>query len=369
MSIEQIFGFDVFPGAASGALPVANAGIANTPYNTLLNPVITGSGPILGVSGLDKHAFGSGDTKRNGVVTYRPLSSNQTGSHFNVIYNWIPGNGTWMKTLQFSYKNVSSVENNYSTNLVGLGNAPNTRNANMLGMHTANQLIFMGSVHPTLTLQRNREYHFEIRMSRKSTDPVNQVVFDLRIDGELVWTITQAPIQTTTGYYIMFGCLPTANPNYNQEFIWADIVIGNGDYLGPQRVLPIKATAVPSAGGWEKEGNATPAETLSDGNDATYFTSPVDTGNLQVKLGVAGDPSQAIGAAQLYIRSSRNRDAGRQLRARLADEADTDLVAPVNVVSVVAFSDFKTVDVKGAAGLSTVSDLTKTTLKLSAVVP
>lgn len=370
MSIEQIFGFDVFPGAASGALPAALAGIANTPYAPIFNAFASGGTTVLGVSGLDKHAFGSGSTRRNGLVTYRQRSSTSTwGCYFHPIYGWIPGNGTWMKTLQFSFKNVSTVENNFSTILVGLGNAPGSRNANVLGMHTANQLIFMGQVHPTIKLERNREYHFEIRMSRQSTDAVNMVKFDLRIDGEEVWSISQAPIQTTTAYYIFAGALPSSNNNYDQEFIWSDIVIGNGDYLGPQRVLPLKVTAVPAAGGWEKEGNATPVDTLNDASDATYFTSPVDTGALQIKVGVDVPAISPVGATQLYIRSARDQSAGRALRARLTDAADADLAPAVTVTNATAYSDFKAVDLKENATLATAGDFTKATLKISAAVP
>jgi hypothetical protein len=370
MSIEQIFGFDVFPGAANGALPVAYAGIANTPYAAAFNSVSQGGATVLGVSGLDKHAFGSGSTRRNGLVTYRQRSTTSNwGCYFHLIYGWIPGNGTWSKTVQFSFKNVSAVDNNYSTNIVGLGNAPGARNANMLGMHTNNELIFMGSVHPTIKLQRNREYHFEIRMSRKSTDAVNSVKFDLRIDGEEVWSITQAPIQTTTAYYIFAGSLLNANNNYDQDFIWADIVIGGGDYLGPQRVLPLKVTSVPAAGGWEKEGNATPADTLNDTSDATYYTSPADNGALQVKVGVDVPAVSPMNAMQLYIRSARDQSAGRALRARLTDASDVDLAPVANVTNAVAYSDFKAVDLKENATLATVGDFTKATLKISAVVP
>lgn len=367
MSITSFFGFDMYGAAANAAntLPAHLAGIANTPYAVDLAPIVTSPGThLVGVSGLDAHKLGSGARRRNGLVCHRPASSTNSSAAISLIRNFRGGAGTWDITIGMTMKVLSGFSVTQVHNLLSMGNTTTALSQRLLAINSNQTMILAGQNIP-MVLELGREYYFEIHIYRKATDPVANLSVDLYVDGSLNASRGSFGFYdtTVTPLFISAGFIAQTVSTAAQTCIMGDIYISDSRPSGPQLVLPVRAESV-VGGGWEKEGNGTPADVLNDGNDTTYYTSPTDAGELAIKLTSALDPEYPIGGMQLLVRSRRDVAAGRAMITELRKE-DGSLVKSTTISNSATFTDY---DVYKGSDL-TAAEFAKATLRVKAVIP
>ncbi len=366
MSILFFAGFDVFAGQADAGntLPVHGAGITGTPYATQLPIVRSATTQLMGVSGLAQHKLGAGAKLRNGLVAYRPGGAN-TYIQAALIRGDILGQGAWSRVIQFTAKDVSAADPSGPMALLCLGTTNIALNSFLLGLNSNRTLMVNGSGVAGFTWERNREYSMEMRLWRLGNEATNVINFELRVDGIVLRTGNAPIVGLTTPMWVSLGLNTNTTVSENRTMVYGDIVVSDGDYIGPHVVLPVTVNSLASAGGWEKEGNADAVTTLNDRDDATFFTSPTDAGALSTKLAVAEDPNVSVKAAQLFVRSKRDADAGRGLQVRMENASGSTIGGPVVISNTTSFGDYKLFDLAGGS----VDALTKSTLKISAVTP
>lgn len=366
MSILKFAGFDVFAGQANAGntLPVHGAGIAGTPYATVFPLSVSNASHLMGVSGLAAHKIGAGAKLRNGLVCYRPAGAS-TYALMTLMNGETLGNGAWSRVFNFTIKDVSAANVDNTHSILTIGTGPTVLNGYLFGVAANGTVIINGQAQTGVTLARNREYSVEVKLWRVGTEQAQFYNLEVRLDGTVIRTLLISTITLTAPGYVTLGINSNTNMTTARTLLFSDIVVSDGDYLGPQQVLPLVVDTVVSAGGWEKDGNADPATTLSDYSDATLYNSPTDAGALAVKLKCAEDAAVAVKAAQFYVRSNRSADAGRGMQVRAENSAGTVIGGPALISNSTAFNDYKAFDVN----VPTVGDLNNTTLKISAVVP
>lgn len=366
MSILKFAGFDIFPGQADAGntLPVNGAGIAGTPYATQF-PYVTSANHLMGVSNLPQHKLGSGAKLRNGLVAYRPAGTS-TQTLIALQSGAVMGQGAWSRVFNFTVKDISPTDVNTALGILTVGTSTTSLSAYVFGINANRGVMVNGSAVPGVLWDRNREYAVEVKLWRAATDGNNVINIQVKLDGVVLQTATMSPMQLGTAQlWVNLGMNSATNINSARTMVFGDIVVSDGDYLGPQQVLPLVVDTVVSAGGWEKDGNADPVTTLSDYSDASLYNSPTDAGALAVKLKCGEDTAVAVKAAQFYVRSSRSADAGRGMQVRAEDSAGTVIGGPALISNTTTFGDYKAFDIN----VPTVGDLNNTTLKISAVVP
>ena len=366
MSITSFFGFDMYGAAAQAGnvLPVHLAGIANTPYAVDLAPIATSAGTqIVGVSGLESHKLGAGATRRNGLVCYRPASSTSSTSAVSLVRNFRGGQGAWKFSVGMTMKVLSGAAVSQLHNLLSIGNTNVALSQRLLAINSNQTIIFAG-VNQTMVWELGREYYVEVCIWRAATDPVANLTMELYIDGDLVATRANFGFYDTsvTPIFISAGFIAQSVTAAAQTCILGDIYIADGAPKGPQLVMPVRAASV-VAGGWEKEGNG--SDILNDRNDATFYISPTDAGELAIKLTSGLDPEYPLNGLQVLTRSRRASDAGRAMVAEIRKE-DGTLVKSTTLSNAATFADYEVI--KAFPGL-TAEEFPKATLRIKAVVP
>lgn len=367
MSILSYAGFDIFPSQANAGntLPVHGAGITGTPYATAFPVYASNANNLVGVSGLPEHKIGSGAKLRNALVCHR-LAGSSTHAMFGVMSGVILGQGAWSRVINFTVKDISATDINTAVSLATIGTSAVALNGYLLGINSGRAVLVNGAAVPGVLWERNREYAVEIKMWRVGNEANNVFNIEVRFDGAVIQKTTMGPVVLTSATWFTLGMNSNTNINTVRTLLYSDVVISDGDYLGPVQVLPLVVSSVPSAGGWEKEGSADPVATLNDRSDATFYTSPTDAGALSVKTANAEDPAVSIKAAQFFVRSNRDKDAGRAMQVTAENASGTTIAGPVAISNTTTFADYQTFNLNS---LSKVGDLANTTLKISAVVP
>jgi hypothetical protein len=367
MAILKFTGFDMFPGQANAGntLPVHGAGVTGTPIAASFPISVSNASHLVGVSGLAAHKIGSGVKQRNGLVCYRPAGTS-TYALLTAINGETLGNGAWSRVINFTVKDISAADINTAVSLATIGTGPTVLNGYLLGLNASKAIMVNGSNVSGLTWELNREYSVEIKMWRVGTEPNNYYNLEVRLDGTVIRTLQITTVAFTTPLYVTLGMNSNTNITTARTLIYSDIVVSDGDYLGPSQVLPATVTAVPAAGGWEKEGNADAPTTLNDRDDTTCYTSPVDSGALSVKLGVSEDNAVPVRSAQFFVRSTRDARAGRGMQVKVENASGAVVGGPVLISNTTSFADYRAFTVNS---LASVGDVASSTLKISAIVP
>lgn len=367
MSILSYAGFDIFPGQANAGntLPIHGAGITGTPYATAFPIYASNANNLVGVSGLPEHKMGSGAKLRNALVCHR-LAGASTHAMFSVMAGVILGQGAWSRVINFTVKDISATDINTAVSLATIGVNATSLGGYLLGLNNGRAVLVNGAGVPGVLWERNREYAIEIKMWRVGSEANNMFNIEVRFDGAVIQKTTMGPVVLTNAAWFSLGMNSNTNITTARTLLYSDVVISDGDYLGPVQVLPLTVSSLPAAGGWEKEGNADPVATLNDRSDTTFYTSPTDAGALSVKTTNAEDPAVSIKAAQFFVRSNRDQAAGRAMQVKAENASGTTIAGPVAISNTINFTDYLAFNL---SSLSKVGDLANTTLKISAVVP
>lgn len=383
MALKLMAGFDLYPGAADASkFPVQGQGISNTHYaNLFLEQRTPNTTNTYGVTGLPEHKLGAGSAIERNALVFRRSGSQNTALFMRTKDVFKVAAASEIIACAFTFKILPGV--NLAGNAVQILTLYTSGDVAIAGggflrvqaTSDANiQLVWLGGVIPLTTfpyLTAGREYHFEVRLYRRPVDQVGYMSADFYIDGERIMSspaFASGTLFDTTGMKFAFGnALMNANLTYT--FLYGDIIISEpgGDLfpagIGPQLVLPAKVGSV-TPGNWEKEGNATPAETLNDGDDATYFASPTDAGTMSAKI-VAPLVSYQARATEVVIRASRDRDAGRTLSAELLGNSGNSLTPTQNIATANGYNNYLLTRIQSGAE----ADLRTPTVRLSATVP
>lgn len=349
MALKYMLGFDLYPGNVNaGGYIVNGAGIEKTHYAPDFRVVSTAvaSTPTLnnqiGVSGQAAHKMSPGSVyERNAFVIKRMGNQNTNAYLRNITPLTAPAEGGMVCTA-FTYKVLPGI--NTSNNVVPLFSIYSGDAGAALVMlkirssttDTAIQLSFFNNPAIPVTkypyLVAGREYHIEIRAIRRLGAAAGTYDFELYIDGDLIETATNVDNRlNTTGISFFYG-INILNAQVTIASLYSDIIISDANAglfdkgIGPQLILPSKISTV-TPGAWEKEGNATASDTLTDFDDATYYASPADAGAMSAKVAGVNTPFKTL-ASEVVIRASRDRDAGRILTAELRKSDGSGSLAP-----------------------------------------
>lgn len=384
MALLNMLGFDLFPAKAENGQPALRAGIDGTPYQTLLRANRTGDARLfVGVSGLPEHKLGFGPTERNGLLIRR-VNSGAAANLANALST--PSRlavGTvgvaWHSIISATIKILADTNvagNTTALFAVGDANGSYIYNGLSIRNHTvAGQYILtaanMSVPASQLVLVAGREYHVEVKLYHNAAHAVNTYGVEVRVDGEVIGdtpNVGQNTNLAVTGFSWNIGAW-LVNGQIGYSFLYADVVIADSTgsafntNIGPVMILPNRVTAV-NAGGWEKEGNAQPIPSLNDNDDTSYFTSPLDDSAFTAKLEGQAVPYKPL-ATEVYVRASRDRDAGRALRVGLRSNSDAQLLADTDVAAQVAVADIRLPRLEGAAD----ADMRSNTVRIKAVAP
>lgn len=385
MSIIQMLGFDMFPGAADASnMPIFRAGLTGTYYDQLLVHVgVQGNPPYnCGVSGLPQHRLGLGPTERNGLLIRKGTTGSPTGNSFSVRTPFIiapPASVAYRARVAFTMR-VLPEFNSASTTVpvMFLGNGSAQQMLNIIQLNPNGVVggfavqVFNTTV-PNMVLVPGRDYHFEISIGHVANDITNWTG-EILIDGEVVYSSPNAIVNgsnfATSGFTWMFGMAPISWPAASVfSVLYADIVTSDsqGDSfngrLGPMMVLPNRATAV-TPGKWEKEGNGGPVDTLTDRNDSTYYASPTDDTAMSVRVEPRASGYKPL-VTEYVVRTGRDRDAGRALRVGVKSANGNVVAAEQQLTTTNVFGDFKLNRVVGVPA----TDLNAVDVSIRAVAP
>jgi len=382
MTLKLMAGFDMYPGAAdANKFPIQGQGIAGTHYANLFEEVRTpAANNSYGVTGLPEHKLGLGSAVERNALVFRRSGSQSTALIARTKETYKAPNAGDIVACAFTLKVLPGVNTaGYAYNVVTLTSSVNgtVGGGILLRLQAASdatlQIIWRTAALPLTTypyLTVGREYHIEVRIYRRLNDPVGRITADLYIDGEFVINspgFADVPIETA-GVKFMFGNA-SINANLTMTMLLGDILISEpggtlfAAGIGPQLVLPTKVSAV-TPGNWEKEGNATPVDTLSDNDDTTYYASPNDAGSMSIKV-AAPLVSYPARATEVVIRASRDRDAGRTLSVDLLGSAGDNLVATQNIATANGYNNYLLPRVINASE----ADLRAPTVRLTATTP
>jgi len=384
MALLNMFGFDMFAAKAENGQPVLRAGIDGTPYQTLLRAIRSADARLFaGVSGLPEHKLGFGATERNGLL-FRRLGTGSTGNLNNSMATpsrlAVGTAGTaWHSIVAFTLKILPDTDlKGNSINVLGLADSGGSLLYPMLAIrpHTvAGQYAFtaVNVTVPatTMVLQAGREYHIEAKIYHTAAHAANMYGFELRIDGEVVadvasyaqnanlaasgfsWNIGSWLLNALLGYSLLYGDLVLADStgtSFNTT-------------IGPTMILPNRVTAV-NAGDWQKEGGALPVPSMNDNDDTSFFTSPLDDSAFTARLEGQPIPYKSL-STEVYVRASRDRDAGRALRVGLRGTGDAQLIADQDVAAQTTLADIRLPRLEGVAE----ADMRSNTVRIKAVTP
>ncbi|MDH2154114.1 hypothetical protein [Stenotrophomonas sp. GD03657] len=387
MALKYMLGFDLYPGNVdAGGYIVNGAGIEKTHYAPDFRVVSTAvaSTPTLnnqiGVSGQAAHKMSPGSVyERNAFVIKRMGNQNTNAYLRNITPLTAPAEGGMVCTA-FTYKVLPGI--NTSNNEVPLFSIYSGAAGAALVMlkirssttDTAIQLSFFNNPAIPVTkypyLVAGREYHIEVRMIRRVGAPSGTYDFQLRIDGDLIDSAAITDTRFNTSGICFFYGVNILNAQVNIASLYSDIIIADSNAgifdkgIGPQLILPSKMASV-TPGAWEKEGNATATDTLTDFNDTTYYASPVDAGAMSVKVAGVNTPYKTL-ASEVVIRASRDRDAGRILTAEMRNaDGSASLTPPSNIATANGYNPYLLARLEGIAE----ADIRTPTVRLNATVP
>lgn len=379
-------GFDLYPGQVdSGGYVVEGAGINNTHYGNIFQVVrtaVTNTPTVnvqIGVSGQAAHKMSPGSAiERNGLLIKRMGNSN-TGCYIrNRTALPAPPEGNYIG-IAFTYKVLPGINTgNSDLPQVSWQTATSPAIVNLLmirssAVDTNVQLRFFNTLIPTTTLPYltiGREYHIEVRMIKRAGTAAGIYDYQLLVDGDSIITVSYSETRFATEGVVIQTGVSTTNGNYSLAVLISDLILATWEPglfttgIGPQLVLASKVASV-TPGNWEKEGNATPTETLSDQNDTTYYASPTDAGAMSAKVAGALTPFKAL-AAEVLVRASRDRDAGRVLTAELRKSDGSGSLAPAtNIATGNGYNGYMLQRLEGIAE----ADIRTPTVRLNATVP
>jgi hypothetical protein len=378
-------GFDLYPGQVDALnLPVEGAGINGTHYANSLQVVRSGivnSATVncaVGVSNKPEHKMSVGTPLERAALMFKRTGSVNGSNYVRQTAPLLaPAPGNFVSTA-FTLKVLSPCNtSNQDVPLVSCWSNSGTLQTSVLmlrasAVDTNLQFRFLSTVVPLTAfpyLTVGREYHIEVRMVRKEGSAADTYEFQLYVDGDFITSGTSAGAAYTTEGVRWYWGITAVNMNLNFTVLMSDLIVANSiaglfsSGIGPQLILPSKIGAV-TPGNWEKEGNATPADTLTDFDDTTFYSSPADAGAMSAKVAGANTAYKAL-ASEVVIRASRDRDAGRLLTAELLGNSGNSLGAATNIATGNGYNSYVLTRLEGIAE----ADIRSPTVRLNASVP
>lgn len=378
-------GFDLYPGQVDALnLPVEGAGINGTHYANSLQVVRSAinntatNNCVVGVSNKPEHKMSVGTPHERAALMFKRTGTVNGSNYVRQTAPLLaPAVGNFVSTA-FTMKLLSPFNtSSQDVPIVSCWSNSGAIQTSVLmvratAVDTNLQLRFLSTVVPITVfpyLTVGREYHIEVRMVRKEGSAADTYEFQLYVDGDFVTSATSAGAAYTTEGVRWYWGQTAINMNLSFTALISDLIVANSigslfsTGIGPQLILPSKISAV-TPGNWEKEGNATPADTLTDFDDTTFYSSPADAGAMSAKIAGANTPFKAL-ASEVVIRASRDRDAGRLLTAELQGAGGASLAPAANIATGNGYNSYLLTRLEGIAE----ADIRSPTVRLNASVP
>lgn len=339
MSLLSFFGFDNFGGALAGTAgqtaeyPASKAGIVGTPYEAAI-PITYGAAAVynsMGVTNDDRWRIGAGTERRNTLIA---ATGGSTSSYFalakigsGVLYP-IGGTNAFSLTIGFNITDFSAAMPAGGYYAARFSRAAGSL-ANLIehiGGTNQYRLGNSGNLY-TFTPGQPTYVEFVVDMPTPSNNTFRCRAY---VNGELWSTnvsFTSLTAQTTELFFeIGIDRVFAANRLLGFSDIY--LLDGTGeapfnDRLGPQVVLPYKATAVTTPD-WVLTGGTDPLTMLTDNNDATFATSPVGKATINVDADMKLAPGSQVNGLAFFTKVGRDAGAPRAIAGsatRIADGA------------------------------------------------
>lgn len=378
-------GFDLYPGQVDAFnLPVEGAGINGTHYANSLQVIRTAIvnsatvNAVVGVSNRPEHRMSIGTPQERAALMFKRTGNVNGQNYVRMTAPLLaPTPGNFISTA-FTLKVLSPFNtSSQDVPLVSCWSNSATVQTSVLmlratAVDTGLQFRLINTIVPVSTLPMlvvGREYHIEVRLVRKEGSAADTYEYQLYVDGDFIMGQPTVAAQYATEGVRWYWGQTMINMNLSFTVLMSDLIVANsiaGTFsagIGPQLILPSKIGAV-TPGNWEKEGNATPADTLTDFDDATFYSSPADAGAMSAKVAGANTPYKAL-ASEVVIRASRDRDAGRLLTAELLGNSGNSLGAATNIATGNGYNSYLLTRLEGIAE----ADIRSPTVRLNASVP
>lgn len=337
MSLLSFFGFDNFGGALGGLtgqfvdFPASKAGIVGTPYETALPILYGGTGQYnsMGVPNDDRFRIGTGAERRNMLIaavggassTYYAMARVGSGVPYT-----IGGSSAFSLTIGFNICDFSAAMPTGGYYAGRFCRAAGSL-ANFIEHVSGTNQYRLANTSALYTFTPGQPTYLEFIVDMPT--PANNT-FRCRayVNGELWSTnnaFTSLTAQTTELFFeIGIDRVFSANRFIGFSDIYLLDATGEApfnDRLGPQVVMPYKATAV-SAPEWTLTGGTDPLTMLTDNNDATFVTSPVGKATINVDADLKLAPGSQVNGVAFFTKVGRDSGAPRSIvgsATRIAD--------------------------------------------------
>lgn len=351
MSLLFFAGFDNFGGGLAGTagqtadFPASKAGIAGTPYETTL-PIVYGAVGIynsMGVPNDDRWRIGVGAERRNTLVA---AAGGQTSSYSSLarvgagISYPIGGSNAFSLTIGFNITDFSAgmPTGGYYAARFCRAAGPLTNMIEHIGGTNQYRLGNTGNLY-TFVPGQPTYLEFIVDMPVPANNTFRCRAY---VNGEL-WSTNASFSSLTAQTTELFFEIGIDRPfSVNRYIGFSDIYLLDGtgeapfnDRLGPQIVLPYKATAV-TAPDWTLTGGTDPLTMLTDNSDATYVTSPVAKATINVDADLKLAPGSQVNGVAFFTKVGRDSGATRTITGSATRIADGTPVGTAVVTSTTA---------------------------------
>lgn len=337
MSLLSFFGFDNFGGALGGLtgqfvdFPASKAGIVGTPYEAQLPITYGGVGQYnsMGVPNDGRFRIGAGAERRNMLIaacggassTYYALAKVGSGISYT-----IGGSNAFSITIGFNICDFSAAMPAGGYYAARFSRAAGTLSNMIEHIGGSNQyrLANTGNLY-TITPGQPTYLEFIVDMPTPANNTFRCRAY---VNGELWSTnnaFTSLTAQTTELFFeIGIDRVFSANRFIGFSDIYLLDATGEApfnDRLGPQVVMPYKATAV-SAPEWTLTGGTDPLAVLTDNSDATYLTSPLGKASINVDADLKLTPGSQVNGVAFFTKVGRDAGAPRPIAGAATRVAD-----------------------------------------------
>jgi hypothetical protein len=336
MSLQAIYGFDGVGQGVQGAsgdaasAPLNGMGIVNTRNSPLKINLYSPAAPqynAVGVTGLAKHQVGKAGEKRNALILYRNVPTNNitAGARVMLLENFdARTNRSWQSVTGFTYIDFSDRNPGLGYALVSAYR--NTSKMTLVTRRNDNSLLVGNVVYP---IELGREYYIEVVMYYDLLDKPassNSISGYVRINGEVIytWDKSMGSIALTSGTVgVEVGFADHITNPYPLFIGVADVYQvdhqGEAPYnepLGAQKVS-LKQAQMVEADDWSLTGAADPTAALTDGSDASYIQTPLDPVQASLLFDLNLNAGSIVNGLQLLGRGSRDSGASRPITSSI----------------------------------------------------
>lgn len=332
MSILFFAGFDCFDTGVKGGSGVdkndpIDVGIKDTPLADWLTVNYGSSYPTnamintSGVTGEEGYKVGSGKERRNTFILQAGRINNSVASARLNLKN-LPSAGVvgkeWIYRVGFNLTDFTTVADTAASGAGIVYMMANGSGVNNIIIRAKDAQGVYYSFNGTIFARpvRGEPMHIELEfgMFAPTMASTFNVSVRLYVNGDYIgffqpWSSSQS---TVTQYSVIWNTLAQASATSQMTLGLSDIVVsdnlGPGGVdpgpLGPQLVLPVEISEV-SAPNWTVTGG-TAVEVLKDSSDATFITSPLASGKMDVALNMGLPVGADLNGLKLFARTRRD---------------------------------------------------------------